>query len=331
MKKIISLLLCAGLVMTMFTACGAKEGVKTGLAVVTSATTENASDGKDGNLSVDSTAVAVLVDSKGVITNCVIDVIQPKFNFNAAGEITSNTSTIFVSKKELGDGYNMRGSSGIGKEWYEQAEALEKYVTGKTIDQVKGIAIDEGGHPTDEDLKSSVTINIASIIDAIEKAVNNAKDLGAKAGDKLGLGITSTAQYPQNATAEADGAVTAYSHYGVITLNKKGKITSSIIDSSQVKVTFNAQGQVTSDMTGPFQTKLELGDKYNMRGSSPIGKEWYEQSEAFSNYIKGKTVADVTGIALENGVATDKDLLSSVTITIGDFITVVEKAGAVAK
>lgn len=332
MKKIISLLLCVVLVMATFTACG-KKGVKTGLAVVSSATSsKDATAEADGLAQVDSTAVAVLVDSKGVITNCVIDVIQTKFNFSATGEITTELSKKFVSQKELGDAYNMRAASPIGKEWYEQAEALEKYVIGKTIDQVKAIAIDDHGYVTDEDLTRSVTMNIASIIKAIEKAVSNAKDLGAKAGDKLGLGLTSGAHYSsKNATAEEDGLVNAYTHYGVITLDKSGKITSSIIDASQSKVTFNAEGKITSDLTGPFETKIELGDRYNMRGASGIGKEWFEQSEAFSNYMKGKKVADITGLALEDGVATDKDLVSSVTITITDFIAVVDKAAKVAK
>ncbi|CRZ35313.1 hypothetical protein DFR55_1414 [Herbinix hemicellulosilytica] len=333
MKKIISLLLCVGLVMTMFTACGSK-GVKTGLAVVTTATSsKDATAESDGLAQVDSTAVAVLVDSKGVIQNCAIDVIQTRFNFNAAGEITTELDKTFVSKKELGDAYDMRKASPIGKEWYEQAEALEKYVIGKTLDQVKGIAIDDHGYVTDEDLASSVTINIASIISAIEKAVNNAKDLGAKAGDKLGLGLISGAQASgtKNASAEGDGSVTAYTHYGVITLDKNGKITSSIIDASQSKVFFNAEGKITSDLTGPFETKIELGDRYNMRSASGIGKEWFEQSEAFCNYMKGKKVADITGLALDGGKATDKDLVSSVTITITDFLTVVDKAAKVAK
>lgn len=331
MKKIISLLLCVTLVMTMFTACGAK-GVKTGLAVVTHArSSKDATDEAEGLAQVDSTAVAVLVDSKGVITNCVIDVVQTKFYFSAAGEITTDLGKTFVSKKELGDAYNMRDASPIGKEWDEQAEALEKYVIGKTLTEIKGIAID-GGYPTDEDLTSSVTMKIDDIINAIEKAVNNAEDLGAKAGDKLGLGIISGAhRTSKNASAEEDGLVTAYSHYGAISLDKNGKITSSIIDASQTNVTFNAEGQLTSDLSGPFETKLELGYGYNMKDASPIGKEWFEQSEAFCNYMKGKTVADITGLALDNGVATDKDLVSSVTITINDFLTVVEKAGAVAK
>ena len=331
MKKIISILVCVALVMTMFTACSPK-GLKTGLAVVSSAgSSKEATEEKDGTAQVDSTAVAVLVDDKGVIKNIVIDVVQTKFNFSTTGEITTDLGTTFDSKKELGDAYDMRKASPIGKEWFEQAEALEKYVTGKTLAQVKGIAL-EDGYPTDEDLTSSVTMNISSIITAIEKAVNNAKHLGAKAGDKLGLGITSGAgSKTKNASDEGDGTVQAYSHYGAVSFDKLGKITSSIIDASQTNVTFRAEGKLTSDLTGDFKTKLELGYDYNMKDASPIGKEWFEQSEAFCDYIKGKTVADVKGIALVDGYPADEDLLSSVTMHITDFIIVVDEAGAVAK
>jgi hypothetical protein len=68
-----------------------------------------------------------------------------------------------------------------------------------------------------------------------------------------------------------------------------------------------------------------------MKAASHIGKEWFEQSEAFSNYMKGKKISDITGLTLEHGVATDEDLVGSVTITIDGFISAVEKAGASAK
>lgn len=331
MRRIISLVLIVALAMTMFTACSSK-GLKTGLAVVSSAgSSKEATEDKDGTAQVDSTAVAVLVDDKGVIQNIVIDVVQTKFNFSATGEITTDLAKTFDSKKELGDDYNMRAASPIGKEWYEQAEALEEYVTGKTLAEVKGIAVD-GGYPTDEDLTSSVTMNIASIISAIEKAVNNAKDLGAKSGDQLGLGITAASgNKTKNASDEGDGTVQAYSHFGAVSFDKSGKITSSIIDASQVNVAFSTEGKLTSELTGDFKTKLELGDGYNMREASAIGKEWFEQSEGFSNYIKGKTVSDVTGIALTDGYPADEDLLSSVTMHITDLIAVVKEASAVAK
>lgn len=333
MKKIMSLVLCIALVMTTLTACGtSSKGVKTGLAVVSSAgSSKEATTEGDGAAQVDSTAVAVLVDNKGVIQNIVIDVVQTKFEFSATGEVTTDLGTTFDSKKELGDAYGMKKVSPIGKEWYEQVEALEEYVTGKTLEEVKGIAVN-GGYPSDEDLTASVTMNIAGFLTAIEKAVNNAEDLGANADDKLGLGIVSgSGSKTANASAEEDGTVQAYTHYGAVSFDKDGKITSSIIDASQANVTFSAEGKLTSDLNGDFQTKLELGDAYNMKGTSPIGKEWYEQSEAFSDYIKGKTASEVSGIAVNGGYPANEDLTASVTVNIGGFLQVVEEASEYAK
>ncbi|NLK28876.1 MAG: hypothetical protein GX306_11135 [Clostridiales bacterium] len=171
MKKIISLALCLGMVMSLFTACGSKsEEAKTGFAVITSADHSSKDAGeKDGLAQVDSTAVAVLVDSKGVIRNCVIDVVQTKMNFNTAGEITTDLSAQFVSKKELGDAYGMKAASPIGKEWFEQANAFADYITGKTVADVSGIAV-EDGKTTAEDLKSSVTVTMTDWIAVVEKA-----------------------------------------------------------------------------------------------------------------------------------------------------------------
>ena len=220
----------------------------------------------------------------------------------------------------------MKKASPIGKEWYGGLKLL-KYVTGKTIDEIKSISLEEG-YPTDEDLTSSVLINIPSIISAIEGL--KCQDLGAKEGDKLDVGIVSGAG-AQRMRPRADGMDEAYSHYGAVSYDKNGKITSSIIDASQTNVSFNTEGKITSNLNDNFQTKLERGYDYNMKQASGIGKEWFEQSEAFCKYIKGKTVADVKGIALEDGYPAEEDLLSSVTMHITDFIAVVDEAGAYAK
>ena len=47
---------------------------------------------------------------------------------------------------------------------------IADYVTGKTADEVSGIAVDESTHPTDADLASSVTIAIGGFQALIAKA-----------------------------------------------------------------------------------------------------------------------------------------------------------------
>ncbi|MFV0343461.1 MAG: hypothetical protein ACK5JH_11345, partial [Anaerocolumna sp.] len=99
---------------------------------------------------------------------------QSDVNFDATGVVTSDLAGELKTKQELGADYGMVGNSSIGKEWFEQANALAAYVAGKTIDEVKGIALTEEGTPADADLASSVTVHIGDYTNVIDKAVANA-------------------------------------------------------------------------------------------------------------------------------------------------------------
>ena len=120
----------------------------------------------------------------------------------------------------------------------------------------------------------------------------------------------------------------AYATVGALTLSGD-TITSMVIDAVQANVNFNAAGTITTDLAAAQPSKNELGADYGMGKVSSIGKEWDEQAAAFASYVTGKTVAEATGIAVtEEGNAGDADLAASVTIGVGDFLTLVEKAGA---
>lgn len=310
----------------------AGDAVKTGIAVISSIgkSTDAAAD-KEGLAQVDSTVVAVTVDKDGKIVNCAIDSAQTKVNFTTEGKITTDLATVFAAKQELGKEYGMSKASKIGKEWNEEANALAEYVKGKTVAEVKGIKVTETGAPADADLAASVTISIGGYVDAIEKAVANAKDLGAGAGDKLGLGVTTTIDKSKDA-GENDGVAQAYTYYTAATFGADGKITSCVVEASQSNVNFSKEGKITSDLKAPLKTKIELGDEYGMKKASKIGKEWYEQAEAFAKYVVGKTAEEVKGIAVDaEGHTTAEDLVASVTVSIDGLQDTVAKAQATAK
>lgn len=309
----------------------AAGSVKTGMAVLTTASKSADAGEKDGVAQADSTVVAVTVDEKGVITNCVIDHAQTKMTFSKDGKFLTALDTVYPGKQELGEAYGMKKASKIGKEWNEQATFLSNYVIGKTVDQVKGIAVTEEGVPTDADLAASVTVHITDYVSTIERAVANAVDMGASAGDKLGIGLVTTIDKSKDA-GDADGVAQAYTNYAVVTFDAKGVVTSCIIDASQTNITFNKEGKITSELASGFQTKNELGDAYGMKKASKIGKEWNEQAAAFAAYAVGKTVAEVEGIALtDDGLAADTDLAASVTVHVGPFMENVARAYAAAK
>lgn len=343
MKRILALVLSLVFAMSMLAACGSNDGkdkeketdktnknesaVETGLAVVTSLSDSTNAGDADGLAQVYSTIVGVTVDADGKIVDCKIDAAQTKINFSKDGKIVTDKTAAIKSKQELGADYGMASKSGIGKEWNQQADAFAKYVIGKTVKEVKGIAVDGEGVATESDLTSSVTIHIGDFVSAIEQAVNNAKDLGASAGDKLGLAVDTTITDSKDATAEEEGLAQAYSYYSAVTVNTDGEITSCVLDASQGKVNFNTTGVISTNLTEAVKTKQELKDSYGMKSKSSIGKEWYEQADSFADYVKGKAASEVKGIAVNSeGKADNADLISSVTVHIGDFITVVEKA-----
>lgn len=301
---------------------------KIGLSLTASmakSTDANLSD--DGIAQTDITVVAVLVDKEGKILSCTIDAVPAKIAFDKTGKLVTPADTVFKTKNELGEKYGMKEASGIKKEWNEQATAFAKYVEGMTVDEVKGIKVDEQNYPTAPDLKASVTISIGGFIKGLEKAVENAKDSGASESHKLSLGTVTTMAKSKSAESEKEGLAEVNTTCTALTRDAGGTISGCVIDSVQSKISFTQEGKITSDLTENPKTKNELKEEYGMKKASGIGKEWYEQAEAFAGYVVGKTLAEIEGIAVdEQGYPISSDIKSSVTINISDFVQTITKA-----
>ena len=359
MKKSLVALMCAGaLSASLFVGCGSTDEAATeqtqetetteskwtgeapvaaegelltgiGTSVSINSSTD-ATASADGTAEADTTIAAVTVDSNGAIVECVIDIAQTKIGFSADGKITSDLNAEYPSKRELGDDYGMKPASAIGKEWYEQADAFAAWAVGKTASDIKDMAITEG-KAGDEDLAASVSINVTSFQSAVVEAMYTAVAGGAAEGDKLGLGLTTSISSSADATSDMDGLAEADTTISVLTLNGEGVITSSRLDVVQAKISFDTKGVITSDKSADTLSKNELGEDYGMKRVSAIGKEWYEQAQAYADYTVGKTIDEVNGIAIEEGVATEADLTASVTIHVTDFNTAITKAVASAQ
>ena len=301
--------------------------VKTGLAVVTSVSdSTSATATEDGAIKYDITIVAVNVDDKGMITACRIDSVPATVKISAKGEILTDLNTAIPTKNELGADYGMVAWGGAIAEWDAQVAALCDYAVGKTVEELKNGAIDETGKaPAGSDLASSATIYLGGYVSAIEAAVNNAKHLGAQAGDELALVTLNTIGSSTAATAEKDGTIQLDTGIAVVT-SKDGVITSCIIDAVQAKISFNAAGSITTDLSKAILTKNELGKDYGMQAWGGAIAEWNEQAASFAAYVTGKTAAQVAGIAVSEGKPTDTDLSTSVTIKIGEFQALIAKA-----
>lgn len=304
----------------------AEGGVKTGLAIVTNiGSSVDASAEAEGAAQADSMIAAVTVDADGKITECVIDAAQTVVNFGTDGKITTDLAAEFQTKNELGTNYGMHKASSIGKDWSEQAAAFAQYCIGKTADEVNGIAVTEG-KAADADLAAGCTLYIGDFQTAVAQAVENAKDLGAQAGDKLGLGIMTSIGNSVDASADAEGLAEIYTTVSALTTDADGVITSAVIDAVQANVNFDTAGKITTDITAAADSKNVIGENYGMKDFSSIGKEWNEQAAAYAQYAVGKTAAEVNGTAVTEGVPSDTDLAASVTIHVTDFNTVITKA-----
>lgn len=301
------------------------DPVKTGLYIGADLSkSQSAADGEAGKAKLDVTMVAVTVTDEGVIASCAIDTVPATVEFDAGGGITTDLTAEVLTKNELGDDYGMKGS-GSAFEWNEQAAALAHYAEGKTVEQLKTAAIDETGYALDADLASTASVYLGGFVDGIEQAANSARHLGAKMGDTLTLASRNSLDGGRNAGDE-DGVAQLDSQIAAVTWNGD-VISSCYIDSIQPRVCFDAKGVITSDLNAGVLTKNQQGEDYGMKTYGGAQFEWNEQAAAFAAYVTGKTAAEVSGIAVtESGKAEDADLASSVTISIGSFLELIQKA-----
>ena len=155
--------------------------------------------------------------------------------------------------------------------------------------------------------------------------------IAATAFAATGLGSVTTVTNT-SATAEKNGSVSGYVYMCAVTLDAEGKVAGVVFDAVQPAGSFDATGTIVGEASVVVETKNEIKEGYGMKAISPIGKEWYEQMEAFSAWCVGKTPAEILATPLnEKGVATDVDLVAGCTVHINDQLVAFEKAVANAK
>ncbi len=307
---------------------------KLGLGVIS-----DKSSSHTGKASIYHTAAAVMLDSDGKIQKCRIDSTENNLNITDGKLPQNNEETSFLSKRELGDNYNMKSASTIDKEWYEQVDFFEDYIVGMTAKEVSAISVNtdqEGNrYASDEVLYAGCTISIGNFINAVEKACEDTQSYSFGYSDtdeiKIGLSMTSYLDSSSSdATAVTDGKASIYTDFGAVITDNDGKTIASVIDLIQPSVNFDQSGEIISNDNGTVKTKRELGEDYGLKEYSSIGKEWYEQARSFCDYTVGKTSVDINSIMTEekdgHNVASDEILYAGCTIGIDDFKEIVSKA-----
>ena len=200
MKKLLAMILCLVMVLAL-AACnngtpnngdnsnGSANGgtpaapgtngatTRIGLGMAVDSAVSPAEDDDDGRAEAKVTTCALLLDQEGKILSVKFDCTEAIATYNKAGAVTWPDT--YKSKKELGYDYGLKKYSSIGKEWFEQVNALEDYCTGKTVSDVSSMQLKEEdgrmGVPAAAELTSTCTISCDQFIEALKKAEISAK------------------------------------------------------------------------------------------------------------------------------------------------------------
>ena len=334
MKKALVIALCLIMaVSVMFVGCGnttnteettapAETTLKFGSGVAVSApVVADATADKDGSGKLDFTVAAVTVDAEGKIVACALDTISNTVNFTADGKAVAKDE--FKTKYELGNDYNMVAYGGATKEWFEQADAFEALVAGKTLDEVKALVVEED-KGNDDVIAAGCTITITEFVAAIEKAYNAAADSAVTAADTLKV-TAATEQTCADATEDKDGSSKVSTTVFAAAVDAEGKVVACASDCVEVTFTFTTAGVATLDTTKEVVSKKEKGADYGMVAYGGATKEWNEQAAIFDAACVGKTATEIAGFVAEDGKGVEDIQAAGCTIYVTGFVKAASK------
>ena len=323
MKRSLALILCLILALTALVGCQSKPAtLKFGFGVYTAApAVTDATADKDGSGKIDVTFAAVALDADGKIVACDLDTASNSIAFTADGKAVAAAE--FKTKGEMGKDYNMVAYGGAKKEWFEQADAFEAFVAGKTLDEVKAL-VGEDKKGNDDVIAAGCTIMINEFVAAIEEAIAAAADSAVTAEDTLKV-TAYTEATGADATADKDGSNKVATTVFGAALDADGKVVAAASDCVEVTFTFDTKGVSTLDTTKAVTTKKEAGADYGMVAYGGAAKEWFEQAAAFDAACVGKTASEIAGLVGEDGKGVADLQTAGCTIYVTGFVKAASK------
>lgn len=126
----------------------------------------SAADGKD---EFEFTFAAVTT-ADGKVTACRYDSVPFTVVVENGGYKAEDSGAMFRSKHEQGFDYGMVAYAGAQYEWFQQLDAVEAAVIGKTAAEIAGLLGDNGKIREDIDLASTATIYAGGIVGQIAAA-----------------------------------------------------------------------------------------------------------------------------------------------------------------
>lgn len=328
MKRILSIVMGTVMLLGAFAlvACGGGQeaALKFGMGVytdVTAATSADADVEGQGNVVV--TVAAITVDADNKVVACRLDTVDCTVKYTAEGKAIANDG--FKTKAEQGTNYGMVAWGGAAKEWFEQAEAFENLVAGKTLAEIKAL-VAEGNKGTADVENAGCTIKINEFVNAIEKAFANLADSTATASSAVKVGMH-VEQVVADASEEKNGSneleITAFA----AAVDAEGKVLVAASDCVQIAFTFDVTGASTYDLAKAVSSKREAGANYGMVAWGGAAKEWFEQADAFNALCVGKTATEVAALCANDNYGTDAVKSAGCTIKVNGLAKAAAKIG----
>ena len=161
--------------------CDAKaaDTLKIGINAAQGSSSKDAAEDADGANNIVADVAAVALGADGKTTATMTDCADVTIAFDNAGKCKTEKGTIIITKRAQRDSYGMAAGfsagyaqdlNGDGKvlEWYQQADAMDATLTGKTADEIGAAVVN--GYGTDDIQSAGCTVAIAGAVKALVKA-----------------------------------------------------------------------------------------------------------------------------------------------------------------
>jgi len=248
---------------------------------------------------------------------------------------------IIETKKELLERYGMSAINAPQGEWYVQTANFEKYVQGKTIDEVVAKAADYKTNYNKEgtEVITGCSISVDNFINSL-KTITDTKTFTASEAPVVGVG---------NIISElGEDNVLTVTMAGVATVKDSDKVLSSSINCYQIPLKLNAAQDGAELDTTKTQTKAEnltshgagvssvlskreLKELYNMENSANEG-EWFTQADNFAAYTVGQNAAGLGSKNYKTHYNTEgTEVVTGCSISCSDFGKAVEEGAVTLK
>ncbi len=157
----------------------ADRGAQAGDTLALSLTATDGADGGNDFAQTDVNIAAVTLNSRGVVTDCLVDKAGKKVEVRD-GAFFGETGD-YRSKKDQKTDTDDTSDTASDAEWVACAKAFEEYVTGKTASQVKATPLTDGKPAADTDLAKKCTIRVTEMMENVLKAIDGASATGETA------------------------------------------------------------------------------------------------------------------------------------------------------